>query len=47
MTPSVTLADVQAAAHRLRGHVLETPCVESRTLGRIVGGRVFLKFENL
>ena len=47
MTPSLTLADVQAAAHRLRGHVLETPCVESRTLGRIVGGRVFLKFENL
>jgi len=47
MNPSITLADVQAAAHRLSGHVLETPCVESRTLGRIVGARVFLKFENL
>jgi threonine dehydratase len=27
--------------------VLDTPCVESRTLGQIVGTRVFLKFENL
>ncbi len=44
---TVELADVQAAAERLRGHVLDTPCVESRTLGQIVGCRVFLKFENL
>ena len=44
---AVELADVQAAAERLRGHVLDTPCVESRTLGQIVGCRVFLKFENL
>jgi threonine dehydratase len=27
--------------------VLDTPCVESRTLGQIVGCQVFLKFENL
>jgi threonine dehydratase len=27
--------------------VLDTPCVESRTLGQIIGCRVFLKFENL
>jgi threonine dehydratase len=27
--------------------VLDTPCVESRTLGQILGCRVFLKFENL
>jgi threonine dehydratase len=27
--------------------VLETPCVESRTLGQVIGARVFLKFENL
>jgi len=47
MNLPVTLADVQAAAQRLQGHVLETPFVESRTLGRIVGARVFLKFENL
>jgi threonine dehydratase len=27
--------------------VLDTPCVESRTLGEIVGARIVLKFENL
>ena len=43
----VTLADIRAAAGRLAGQVLDTPCVESRTLGRILGARVFLKFENL
>jgi threonine dehydratase len=31
----------------LTGHVLDTPCVESRTLSQLVGCRVFLKFENL
>jgi threonine dehydratase len=44
---AVTFADIQAAAARLAGRVLETPCVESRTLGEIVGAQVFLKFENL
>src|SRR5688572_9316972 len=44
---TVELADVQAAAARLAGHVLETPCVESRTLSELTGARVFLKFENL
>ena len=27
--------------------MLDTPCVESKTLGQIVGARIFLKFENL
>lgn len=45
--PAVTFADIEAAAARLRGQVLDTPCVESLTLGQIVGARVFLKFENL
>ena len=40
-------ADIQAAAARLRDHVLRTPCVESKTLSDIVGAQVFLKFENL
>lgn len=44
---AVSLADIEAAAGRLRGQVLDTPCVESRTLGQILGCRVFLKFENL
>ena len=39
--------DIEAAAERLQGQVLNTPCVESRTLGQIVGAQVFLKFENL
>lgn len=44
---SVSFADIEAAALRLQGQVLDTPCVESKTLGQIVGAQVFLKFENL
>ena len=44
---AVSYADIEMAAARLEGHVLDTPCVESKTLGQIVGCRVFLKFENL
>jgi threonine dehydratase len=44
---TVQYADIEAAAARLAGHVLDTPCVESKTLGQIVGAQVFLKFENL
>ena len=48
MTPSpVTLADIQAAARRLAGHVLDTPFVESKTLSQLTRAQVFLKFENL
>ena len=36
--------DVRAAAARLRGHVLDTPCLPSRTLGELLGCEVFLKF---
>ena len=43
----LSLSDIQAAAERLQGHVLRTPCVESRTLSELTGARVFLKFENL
>ncbi len=43
----VSLTDIEAAARRLAGQVLETPCLESRTLSQIVGAQVFLKFENL
>ena len=44
---AITLADIDAAAARLAGQILDTPCVESLTLGQIVGARIFLKFENL
>ncbi|MFL6693046.1 MAG: threonine ammonia-lyase [Ramlibacter sp.] len=43
----LSLSDIQAAAGRLQGQVLRTPCVESRTLSELTGARVFLKFENL
>ena len=43
----VGIEDIQRAAARLQGQLLDTPCVESRTLSDIVGAQVFLKFENL
>src|SRR5947209_501177 len=43
----IDLADVRAAENRLQGQVLDTPCVESRTISQIAGAQVFLKFENL
>ena len=39
--------DILAAAQRLQGHLLRTPCVASQTLSDITGAQVFLKFENL
>ncbi|GAB1388337.1 MAG: threonine ammonia-lyase [Rubrivivax sp.] len=44
---AVGLPDIEAAAARLQGQLLRTPCVESKTLSEIVGARLFLKFENL
>jgi threonine dehydratase len=41
------LHDIEAAAARLDGQVLETPFVESRTISQLTGCQVFLKFENL
>jgi threonine dehydratase len=45
--PDVSLVDIEAAARRLEGQVLDTPFVESKTLSQLTGARVFLKFENL
>jgi threonine dehydratase len=47
MPADLTLADVRAAAERLRGEVVVTPCLPSRTLSALTGCEVFLKFENL
>lgn len=44
---TLTVAAIHAAAERLRGQVLDTPCMPSRTLSAITGCEVFLKFENL
>ena len=43
----VTLADVRAAAARIAGAVVRTPCLRSETLSRIASADVWIKFENL
>src|SRR5437764_7020647 len=43
----IGLPDIRAAAARLQGQVLNTPCVESRMLSQVAGCQVYLKFENL
>jgi hypothetical protein len=45
--PMVELKDIQAAAKVIEGHVVNTPCLHSRTLSDITGAQVWLKFENL
>ena len=44
---AIAPADVMAAAAALRGQIVRTPTLESKTLGQLTGARVFLKFENL
>jgi len=43
----VTLADIHQAAELLKGHIVETPCIPSRTLSAIAGADIWVKFENL
>jgi threonine dehydratase len=43
----IGLPEIRAAAARLQGQVLNTPCVESRMLSQVTGCQVYLKFENL
>jgi threonine dehydratase len=45
--PVVTLADVRAAAERIRGVVLRTPLIEPQAVARIAGAQVLLKLDNL
>ena len=44
---ALTLADVEAAAERIRGAVVRTPTMHSITLSKISGAEIWLKFENL
>lgn len=39
--------DIEQAAARIHGAIMDTPCVASRTLSEICGCDLFLKFENL
>jgi threonine dehydratase len=43
----IDFTDIEAAAALIEGQVLDTPCVESRTLSELTGAKVYLKFENL
>jgi len=45
-TALLSAEEIHAAAARLHGHVVDTPCLPSRTLSEIAGCEVFLKFEN-
>jgi threonine dehydratase len=42
-----TIDDIRAAAERIKGAVVRTPMLVTRTLSEIVGAEVWLKFENL
>jgi threonine dehydratase len=42
-----TVEDIRAAAERIRGAVIRTPMLVSRTLSEAIGAEVWLKFENL
>ena len=42
-----TIDDIRAAAERVRGAVIRTPMLVSRTLSEVIGAEVWLKFENL
>ena len=44
---AVGLADVEAAAERIRGHAVETPLIESPALNERLGLRVLIKPETL
>src|SRR5271170_3463820 len=44
---TLTFAQIEAAARRLKGQIERTPCRRSRTLSEITGAEVWVKFENL
>ncbi|MBI4190076.1 MAG: threonine ammonia-lyase [Betaproteobacteria bacterium] len=41
------LKEIRTAADALRGNIVDTPCLHSRTLSEVIGAEVYLKFENL
>jgi len=46
-TPAVSLDDIRAAASRIAGNIVRTPTLHSKTLSKLTGAEVYLKFENL
>ncbi|MFO1260563.1 MAG: threonine ammonia-lyase [Sphingomonadaceae bacterium] len=47
MSLPVSIDDVRAAHERIRASIVRTPTLLSKTLSKIVGADVYLKFENL
>ena len=45
-TMTITIEDIRAAAKAIHGHVVDTPCLHSRSLSDITGAQICLKFEN-
>ena len=45
--PTLSLADIQADAARIDGHVLRTPFLHSRPLSTLTGCEIWVKYENL
>ena len=45
--PNISIADIRAAAARIADAVERTPAHHSRTLSKIAGCEIYLKFENL
>jgi len=43
----IGLADIQAAAERIKGRVLRTPFLYSDSVSRVTGAEVYLKLDNL
>ncbi len=43
----LALSEIKAAQERIRGAVVRTPILHSRTLSAITGAEIYLKFENL
>src|SRR3982751_1577799 len=43
---AVDLKAIEEAAQVIKGHVIQTPFLHSRTLSEITGAQVHLKFEN-
>ena len=44
---TLTFAQIEAAAGRLKGRIERTPCRHSKTLSAITGAEIWVKFENL
>src|ERR687884_66393 len=42
-----TIEDIRVAAERVKGAVVRTPMLVSRTLSELTGAEIWLKFENL